>query len=199
MYADDLVIFCPYSAGLQQMLKICSEYGVEFDVKKSDVMIIKVKDDRKFYFPQFYLSGKVLNVCSVAKYLGHFCNDDPSDDKDIARQCCKLYAQGNTLVRKFHMYTPEVKVNQFRTYCTPLYTAHLWFNYCKYSMNGLKVAYSDAMRMLLRIPRYISVSQMFAELPVPARQAVGRNLMFKFITRPDRSENSIISYLVSPA
>ncbi len=33
MYADDLVIFCPYSTGLQQMLKICSEYGVEFDVK----------------------------------------------------------------------------------------------------------------------------------------------------------------------
>ncbi len=71
MYADDLVIFCPYSAGLQQMLKICPEYGVEFDVKfnskKSHIMIIKAKNDRKFYFPQFYLSGGVLNVCSVAK------------------------------------------------------------------------------------------------------------------------------------
>jgi len=30
MYADDLAIFCPYIAGLQQMLKICSEYGVQF-------------------------------------------------------------------------------------------------------------------------------------------------------------------------
>ncbi len=33
IYADDLVIFCPYSAGLQRMLKICSDYGIEFDVK----------------------------------------------------------------------------------------------------------------------------------------------------------------------
>ncbi len=34
IYADDLVIFC---TGFQQMLKIYSEYGVEFDVnsKKS--------------------------------------------------------------------------------------------------------------------------------------------------------------------
>ncbi len=64
-------------------------------------------------------------------------------------------------------------------------------------MNRLTVAYNDVMRMLLRIPRYMSGSQMFAELPVPACQAVCRNLMFKFIL--DRSENNIISYLVCPA
>ncbi len=38
----------------------------------------------------------------------------------------------------------------------------------------------------------MSASQIFAELRVPARQAVYRNLMFKFIIRVDRSENSII-------
>ncbi len=55
-------------------------------------MIIKVQNDRKLSFPQFYLNGEVLNVCSVAKYLGHFCTDDDlSDDKDIDRQCRKLY------------------------------------------------------------------------------------------------------------
>jgi len=129
MYADDLVIFCPYSAGLQNMLKICSEYGVQFDVKfnnkKTHIMVVKAKDDRKMSLPQFYLSGELLNVCSEVKYLGHICTDDLSDDKDIARQCRKLYAQGNTLVRQFHMCTSDVQVNLFRTYCTPLYTAHL--------------------------------------------------------------------------
>ncbi len=40
MYADDQVIFCPYSAGLQQILKICSEYGVEFDVKFNSKRVI---------------------------------------------------------------------------------------------------------------------------------------------------------------
>ncbi len=60
MYANDLVICCPYhaySTGLQQMLKVCSEYGVELDVKfnskKSLIMIIKVKDGRKLSFLSF--------------------------------------------------------------------------------------------------------------------------------------------------
>ncbi len=60
MYVDDLVIFCPYSAGLQQMSKICSEYGVEFDVKfnskKSHIMIIKkLKMTESFIFLSFSL------------------------------------------------------------------------------------------------------------------------------------------------
>lgn len=29
MYADDLVLINPYSAGMQQLLKICSEFGKE--------------------------------------------------------------------------------------------------------------------------------------------------------------------------
>ena len=33
MYADDLVVFCPYSGGIQTLLKICTEYGYGFDIK----------------------------------------------------------------------------------------------------------------------------------------------------------------------
>ncbi len=32
MYADDLVIMCPYSRGLAGLLKICSKYGIENDI-----------------------------------------------------------------------------------------------------------------------------------------------------------------------
>ena len=60
------------------------------------------------------------------------------------------------------------------------------------------MAYNDAMRLLLRIPRYFSASQMFAELNVPACQAVMRNLMYRFIRRVDNSVNCIINVLVNP-
>ena len=33
IYADDLVIISPSSAGLQQLLRICSQYGVKYDIK----------------------------------------------------------------------------------------------------------------------------------------------------------------------
>ena len=46
MYADNLVIFSPCSRGLQQLLDVCSQYGVSHDVKyntqKSVVTIIRI-------------------------------------------------------------------------------------------------------------------------------------------------------------
>ncbi len=62
MYADDLVICCPYSSGLQHMLTMSSDYGIEFDVKfnstKSHVMIAKTKEDR-----QSFLSSSFVAKC----------------------------------------------------------------------------------------------------------------------------------------
>ena len=75
IYADDLVVLSPYSAGLQQLLGVCSKYGMMFDIKfnskKSVVMISRVKDDQKLTFPSFLLAGEVLEVVNKFKYLGH--------------------------------------------------------------------------------------------------------------------------------
>jgi hypothetical protein len=191
MYAEDLVIFMPYSGGLQMFLKICSEYGLESDARyngiKSMVMIIRSKYDKDTVFPNFVLTDIPLSITAEVKYLGHFMTDDFRDDMDINRQCRKLYAQGNTLLRKFHMCTADVKVGLFRTFCTPLYTAQIWWNYRMYSIRKLNVAYNDIMRLLLRLPRYHSASQLFANIGVPNFQAVIRNLIFKFFTRLNKS------------
>ena len=197
MYADNLVVFFSYSASMQKILDICSEYGIESDIKynaiKSNMLIVRSKDDKNVTFPSFYLNGGALNVCSVAKYLGYLFSQDMNDDKDINRQCRKLYAQGNMLVRKFHMCTPEVKINLFRSYITPLYCAHIWCNYKKCSLKKLKVAYNDVMQLLLRVPKFCS-----AYTDVPACQAIVRNLIHKFICHLEKSENCIIKGLVDP-
>ena len=66
MYADDLVIFSPYSAGLQQLLRVCTQYGDDFDIKynakKSKIMIVGSRGDRQSTFPDFYMSGSALSV-----------------------------------------------------------------------------------------------------------------------------------------
>ena len=165
MYADDLVTFSPSSAGLQQLLDVCSEYGVEFDIKynssKSAVLICRTKEDKSLKFPVFRLPNNPIDVCKKIKYLGHCITDDMNDDDDMYRQCCKLYAQANTIARKFTFCSTQVKVALFKAYCTPLYTAHLWSSYKKSSMQKLQVAYNDALRILLKVPRGVSASQMF--------------------------------------
>ncbi len=67
-----------------------------------------------------------------------------ADDEDVYRQCHEMYAHANMLSSKFSMCIDDLKMSLFRLYCTPLYTAHLWSNYRKASLQRLQVAYNDA-------------------------------------------------------
>ena len=109
LYADDLVVLSPSSAGLQQLLRICSQYGIMYDIQfnstKNVVLIARTKEDRKLVFPSFSLAGEPLVVVKKVKYLGHVIRDDlcDDDDDDMQRQCGILYGQANMLARKFYM------------------------------------------------------------------------------------------------
>ena len=115
-----------------------------YNAKKSSVMIVRSQEDKKLIFPTFHLSDSHLSVCQEIKYLGHVFTDDFNDDRDISRQCRKLYAQANMLLRRFSMCSAPVKCALFKAYCTPMYTAFLWCSYKKGSMRRLNVAYNDA-------------------------------------------------------
>ncbi len=65
-----------------------------------------------------------------------------------------------------YVYT-RVKVSLFKTYCTLMYTAHLWWTYRMYSIRKLNVAYNDIMRLLLCLPHHQSASQLFTNMNVP--------------------------------
>ena len=131
------------------------------------------------------------------KYLGHVITDDGMDDQDILRQCRQLYAQGNVLTRKFYMCSNTVKVHLFRTYCSSLYTSQLWWCYKNATIKKLHVAYNNAFRMLMNLPRGCSASGMFAMNNVSSCQAIIRNLVFRFKNRVDSSENLIIKSVLS--
>ena len=59
-------------------------------------------------------------------------------------------------------------------------------------MRKINVAYNNAFRMIMRLPRYCSASNMFAMCNVPSCQAVMRNLVYRFTIRVDRSENKLL-------
>ncbi len=59
----------------------------------------------KNVYPPFYtLNGEVIKEVDSVRYLGHIAINDGKDDKDFMRQCQQLYARGNVLLRKFHIY-----------------------------------------------------------------------------------------------
>ena len=195
MYADDLVIFSPSSIGLRALITLCEEYAVShemlFNHKKSVILICRSKYMKNVY-PIFTLNGKIVDESDTARYLGHIICNSGKDDKDIMRQCQQLYARGNALFRKFHMCSMSVKIQLFNTYCSPMYTAQLWWNHTVASFHRLNVAYNNILRRLLRRPRFCSASGLFVECRIPNCKAVIRNLIFRFMTRLDLSKNSII-------
>ena len=105
MYADDLVLISPSSAGLSQLLHECEKFGTRHDLKynakKSAVMIYRSMTLKGCTIPNFKLNGIILHVVASYKYLGHYITGDLSDDDDINRQRRTLFVQGNNLLYVF--------------------------------------------------------------------------------------------------
>ena len=71
-------------------------------------MLFKPNDSVQLNSPIFTLNSEPVNIVNEYSYLGYIICDDLSDEKDIDRQKRKLYGQGNTIIRKFSMYTLDV-------------------------------------------------------------------------------------------
>ena len=83
----------------------------------------RVKNSRIFIY--FVLDDMVLSKVSSYKYLGHVICEDFKNDEDFAREYRKMYAQGNSLIRKFYMCNEAVKTTLFRSFCISMYSSQL--------------------------------------------------------------------------
>ena len=165
MYADDLVLMAPSSVGLSLLLSVCSEYGIEHDIKynstKSNVMIFSCKKLKDIHIPIVLLNGETLPRVSKYNYLGHIITEDLCDNDDISGQYKIIYAQGNALIRKFYLCTESVKCTLFKLYCTSLYACQLCCCCRAKSMRKLCAAYNNVFRFLCNKPRDCDASYMF--------------------------------------
>ena len=181
LYADDLVVFAPSISGLRELLKVCDVFADSHDIKynpnKSQVLISRGKFLSGVTIPPFCIGGRCVPETDTVKYLGHFICNTMRDDTDTLRQRRRLYARANVLARKCYMCTDKVKITLFRTFCCNLYTCQLWWNFTQAAMRKINVAYNNAFRMIMQLPRYCSASNMFVMCNVPSCQAVMRNLV----------------------
>ena len=162
MYADDLVILAAPVAGLSKLLSICwifweSNYII-FNQKKSASLYFISKMLKGAHLPNVYLNGVLVKQVNSVKYIGHFLTCKLSDDIDIRRQCRVLKVRGNILFSKFHMRSAPVKLKLFNSYCSSLYTPHLWWNYKKMSVTKLQITYHNILKRNIGLSKYESTS-----------------------------------------
>ena len=198
MYADDLVIMSPSVAGLY---KLTQSFGLSHDVlfnnKKSTIMSFRAGNLKDAQLPLYTVNGEVLCDSACVKYLGHFICSGLSDDTDILRQRRCLTIQGNILLRKFHMCSISVRLALFRSFCSPMYTSQLWWNYKKCTMKRLLITYHNVFKMSISMSKYESTSVLCTVYNVLCCQAVIRNLVYRFMCRRQASNNSLVMYIPS--
>lgn len=198
MYADDLVLLCPSIRSLRTLVDICNSYGAEFDIiyhpKKSEcVNFLPHKSSlRNEVLPSVYLGDSQLRTVNDHVYLGCFLTDTCSDNSDIRRQIKCFYSRANMLLRKFYNCSSSVKIKLFRSFCTNMYCSQLWYHHTRKSLNDLRVAYNNAFRILLGLPRDCSASAMFVSRSVPTFEALRRNMLFSLFNRLSKSKNSLV-------
>ena len=109
-------------------------------------------------------------------------------------QSSKQYIRGNIISRKFANCSINVKLVVFKAYCSCLYNSQLWGTCLSGTMNRLKVAYNDSLRMVLGT----SASAMFAYTctSVPSCQCVIRLNTYIFMKRIQCMNNEIIHSIV---
>ena len=78
-------------------------------------------------FPNVYLNGILVEQVDYVEYLGHFLTCELNDDIDIRRQCRVHNPRGNISFSKFHTCSVPMKLKLFNSYCSSLYTPHMWW------------------------------------------------------------------------
>ena len=177
------------------LLHICESFGLSHDVlfnkKKSTIMSFRAANLQGAQLPLYTLNGEVLCDSACVKYLGHFICSDLSDDTDILRQRRCLSIQGNVLLCKFHMCSIGVRLALFRSFCSPMYTSQLWWNYKKCTMRRLLITYHNVFKMSIYMSKYESTSILCTVYNVLCCQAVIINLVYRFMCRLQASNNSL--------
>lgn len=82
MHADDLVVLCPSSAGLQQLPDVHSVCG---NITLSTMQLIHDQSNKRgesLKFPDCEQSDNALDVCNKVQYLGSIMTDPVTNDDE---------------------------------------------------------------------------------------------------------------------
>ena len=109
----------------------------------------------------------------------------------------KFYANVNLLLRKFSKCSVDVKCFLFKTYCSNLYSAPMWFDCTKAGLKKLKIIYNNSLRRFMFLPWRNSATEMFVNFGINSFDEMLKIFVFSFNSRVTASHNQLICSLCS--
>ena len=100
-------------------------------------------------------------------------------DIDLKRQMTKLYANVSLLLENFG--NVQLVCFLFKTYCSNLYCALMWFDCTKAALQRLKIAYDNSLRRFMFLPWGNSAIEMFVNLEIHSFDEMLKIDIFVFV------------------
>jgi hypothetical protein len=194
-YADDLTLICPSLYGLQQMLKICETFGLQYGVKynPSKSMVMNITKHRQ-QLADVYLAGHSLTWVSVVKHLGNYVRSDLRESTEIAHKQGDLIGRINAMCGTFYKASDSVKREIFNSQCSHLYGCETW-NMALPEVDRFRKTWNHGVRKVFGLPyqthtRYL---QYFVRRPYVTCQVYRR--FYKLFVTMVQSKNSRVAYI----
>ena len=106
-----------------------------------------------------------------------------------------LYIFLNKIYKKIKKI--PLKCYLFKTYCSNLYCAPLWYNFTLTAMKKIKIAYNNSIRRLFFLPKHNSASEMCVNLNIMSFGELLRKYVYSFRLKLGASLNCIIDNIYS--
>ena len=152
-YADDICLLSPSLCGLQEMVNICSNFGIEYDVifNSSKTQCIKFKRTNDSITCNILMNGDEIKWVNHVTHLGNEIMSDLSEEKEIVKKTMALIGSVNKVVSEYNFVGSEGLNCVFNVLCTSFYGCQSW-NISDQYFNKFVIAWNKCIRRIWKIP-----------------------------------------------
>ena len=154
-YADDITLLCPSISALNEMINICTNFAIEYDIRfnasKTQLIIFKGRSrSGNILNPEIDINGDKLEVVNSVVHLGHVLHDNIYKC-DVNKCIGDFNRQSNIFLAKFKYASSHLRNFLFHKYCSSFYDTQTLPVY-EPSFNDIYKAWRMAVRRLWRVP-----------------------------------------------
>ncbi len=150
-YADDVKLLSPSVTGLQIMVNVCEEFGIEYDLLFNEKKSVCMMFDHQQHYPDIMLNGRNLCWQNKAKHVGNVINNVLTDEDDILLKTQDFFQQVNQLMADYGSLRFDILKELFSKKCNSFYGSQMWDLRSKYVQSLLR-AWNRAARRVLKLP-----------------------------------------------
>ena len=150
-YADDAVLLTPTLFAMKKMLKICDEFGIEYNVtfNASKYQFIHFPANKSQVVEGLLHNDIYIKCVPYSSHLGHIVGIN-SVSKVIDDAIHSFNVALNSILNMFTNVYVSVKYKLFKSYCMPLYGCVLW-DFDSVNINQFYVTWRKAIRRLFNL------------------------------------------------